>query len=149
MKRLITTTVLTFIVGVQAQTNVNFLVDTSLHMAVELERVEENWYAKTAFEYAPNIEGGYTVLGASLGYSKVFGVLEDLRFYVAPKIQFIRRGGYTYPSYGAELGFDRTFNSGFILGVRGTYDYRSDFEFWGHNSAEFRPSVFFKVGFNL
>lgn len=149
MKKLVTTAVLVFITSSQAQTNVNFLADVSLHMVVELERVEENWYAKAAFEYAPNIDGGYAVLGASLGYSKVFGILEDMRFYTAPKIQFIRRGGYTYPSYGAELGLDRTFNSGLIIGVRGTYDYRSDFEFWGHDSAEFRPSVFFKVGVSL
>lgn len=135
-------------INVQSQTKVNFLFDKSTHLVGEIERVDDGLYAKVALEYAPNIEGGYTVVGASVGYSKDFGMFENFRFYTAPKIQFIRRGGYTHPSFGAELGFDNISDGGFIIGIRGTYDYRTDFDFWG-GSAELRPSVFIKIGFEL
>lgn len=133
----------------QAQRNaVNFVFDKSAHIGAEIERIEKNWYAKAQLEYAPKIDGGYMVIGTAVGYSKTFGMFDNFRLYTAPKIQFIRRGGNTYPSFGAELGLDRKSSTGLIVGLRGTYDYRTDFDFWGGKS-EFRPSVFIKVGFEF
>lgn len=151
MKKAITLLTLTLCLNLSAQRNytaVNGILDITAHGGIELERVERNWYAKTSLEYAPRIDGGFLSLGASVGYSVRLGMFDEFRAYTAPKIQFIRRGGFTYPSFGMEAGIDKVFDSGFIIGVRGSYDYRSDFEFWG-GSNEFRPSGFFKVGFIL
>ena len=130
----------------QSKLNANFLVDRTAHLVIEIEGVEKNLYVKGAVEYAPNIKGGFFVLGSALGLSTD---LRQCRIYTAPKIQFILRGGNVYPSAGFELGIDKTFNSGLIIGIRGSYDYRSDFEYWDKYAAEWRPSGFVKVGWRI
>jgi len=130
--------------------NFNFLVDKTAHLITEIEAIEKNIYIKQSLEYAPMIEGGYFATGTALGYSKELGLFKNYRISIAPKLQFIVRGGNVYPSYGGEIGVDKTFWSGLILGIRGTYDYRTDFEYWGDKySADWQPSLFVKVGWKL
>lgn len=137
-------------VATAQEVNFNFLIDKTAHLVTEIEAVQNKVYLKQSLEFAPMIEGGFFVAGTSLGLTTKIGMFENYRIYAAPKIQFIVRGGYVYPSLGAEMGIDKFYNSGLIIGIRGTYDYRSDFEFWGNEfSPEWRPSGFIKIGWKI
>jgi hypothetical protein len=129
--------------------NFNLLADKTAHFVAEMEGIEGKMYFKQSLELAPNIDGGYLATGTAVGFSTELGMFQQYRIYTAPKLQFILRGGNVYPSAGFELGIDKTFNSGFIIGIRGSYDYRSDFNYWDRYAAEWRPSGFVKVGWRI
>jgi len=127
---------------------VNGLIDRTAHIVAEIEAIERNIYIKQSFEVAPNIEGGFLATGTALGLTTNFGMFEQYRLYGAPKITFIARGGEVYSSAGGEIGFDKEVSDGFFIGIRGTYDYRTDFQYWGGASA-WQASGFIKIGFKI
>ncbi len=151
MKKLLLMLLVTGVTFAQYNNKINFnlLVDKTAHMVAEVEGMEGKMYFKQSLEYAPNIEGGYLATGTAVGFSTELGMFQHYRIYTAPKLQFILRGGNVYPSAGFELGIDKTFDSGFIIGIRGTYDYRSDFQYWDKFAAEWRPSGFVKIGWRI
>lgn len=127
---------------------VNGLIDRTAHIVAEIERIEGILYVKQSLEVAPNIEGGFLATGTAVGLTTNFGMFEQYRVYGAPKITFIARGGEVYSSAGGEIGFDKEVSDGFFIGIRGTYDYRTDFQYWGGQSA-WQASGFLKIGIRL
>jgi hypothetical protein len=147
MKKILILLLSTGLVTAQ-EINFNLLVDRTAHIVTEIEGVEKHLYVKQSLEYAPQIEGGYFATGTAVGYTMELGLFRNYRIYTAPKVQFIVRGGNVYPSYGAEIGVDKTYWSGLILGIRATNDYRTDFDFWG-GEASWQPSLFVKIGWKI
>lgn len=150
MKKLLFLLLATSVATAQYNNKINFnlLGDKTAHFVAEIEGIEGKIYLKQSLEYAPMIEGGFFVTSTAVGFSTELGIFDEYRIYTAPKLQFILRGGNVYPSAGAEIGIDKTFPSGFIIGIRATYDLRTDFVFWG-GEEEWRASGFVKIGWRI
>ncbi len=126
----------------------NGLIDRTAHIVAEIETIGRSMYIKQSFEVAPNIEGGFLATGSAVGLTTNFGMFEQYRLYGAPKISFILRDGALHSSAGGELGFDKEVADGLFIGIRGTYDYRTDFQYWGGQS-DWQASGFIKIGIRL
>lgn len=122
--------------------------EKGINIGAEIEMVENWGYIRTGIQTFHVLEGGYIDWTTGMGLNFKTGYFDDFRYYAGGRIGFIWRDKNQYPTVGCEIGAEYNFGSGLILGIRGTYDYRSDFEFWGGES-EMRFSGFVKVGWKL
>ena len=139
----------------QKMSNIGILIDPyssikeqGINIGVEIDYRENAIYIHTGLQTFTAIKGGYTEWTTGGGYNLNIGYFDNLRAYAGGRLGLIFRGGNTYPTAGIEAGTDYVFDSGFSIGLRTTYDYRSDFDFWG-GTAEMRPSGVIKLGFKL
>lgn len=163
MKKLITLLLITSLsysqdirLGDTETFNISILTDArasikekGINIGGEIELVSNAIYVRSGIQTFGVFQGGYVDWTTAGGINLKWGYFDDFRFYSGGRLGFIWRGGNSYPTAGAEAGLDYNFNSGFILGLRGTYDYRSDFEYWGNNKSEMRASTFIKIGWKL
>ena len=103
---------------------------TLKNLTAELE-LESKWgFVKASSQVNPGLEGGYIDLCGAVGLNFTSGLFEPLRYYIGIRGgTIIREGGH--PLFGYEAGVDVNITESFFMGLRGTYDYRSDMEFWG------------------
>lgn len=122
--------------------------EESIDITLELEYEGRGIYVKTSTQVFPVIEGGYVDLAGGIGLNLSAGQFEDWRLYSGIRLGSIFRGGQTYPLFGFESGVNYNVTETFFIGLRSTYDYREDFEFWGGESEyRFNGSVRFGVRF--
>lgn len=113
-----------------------------------IERVEDFFYVKGGFDLFPSIDGGYFYPNTSLGINLKYGHFDDFRYFAGFKSGFAFRGGHTYTNFGFEGGVNYVFDSGFIIGLKTDYIYRSDFMYWG-GDPEYQWSGYINLGFKL
>jgi hypothetical protein len=157
MKKLITTALLTISLMVNAQDkfNVSVYVDPfasvkekGIDFGAEIEYNNRTIYTKAGFQSFSVLEGNYTDIAGGIGLNQRLGMFDKFRLYGGVRLGFIFRGSETYPLAGGEGGIDYNINDKWFVGVRGTGDYRTDFDFWGGKS-EVRYSGFLRVGMNF
>lgn len=141
--------------GDTKQSNIGILIDprasykeSGINIGAEIDYRENGLYIHSGLQSFAKIEGDYVDWTTGIGTNLNIGYFDDLRFYGGGRLGLIFRGGNTYPTVGAEIGTDYVFKNGISIGLRTTYDYRSDFEFWG-GTPEMRLSTFIKLGIKL
>jgi hypothetical protein len=120
------------------------------NLQIELERVENGIYIKTFLEMLSTKDETLAIIGASSGVNFKFGYFDNYRLYAGGKINFIRRNGNTYPSYGGEIGFDHILDNGLIIGIRGSIDWREDLKFYSPSyEPDWKGGAFIKLGWKF
>jgi len=114
-----------------------------LHIGGEVEYVG-SVYTRFSISNFTALNEGYTDILGSVGASFTSGWFENTRYYTGIRLGVIYRNT-TYPTIGGECGVDFMLNNSTFIGLRSTYDYRSDFEFYG-TPNEWRYSGFIRVG---
>lgn len=138
----------TFNISILTDPNAS-IKEKGINIGGEIEMVSNAIYVRTGIQTFSVLEGGYMDWTTGIGLNLKSGYFDNFRYYAGGRLGIIWRDGNSYPTAGCEIGIEHNFNSGFILGLRGTYDYRSDFEYWGNNKAEMRGSCFIKIGWKL
>jgi hypothetical protein len=103
-------------------------------------------YARASVTTFSALKGGYYDFTGAFGGTLSLGTFEKLNAYSGIRIGLIRRSTFTYPTYGLEAGLNYKITENLLVGIRSTYDYRSDFIFTG-GEASFRYSGFVKIGY--
>jgi len=117
--------------------------ENGLHIGGEIEYVG-SVYTRFSISNFTALNEGYTDILGSVGASFTSGWFENTRYYTGIRLGVIYRNT-TYPTIGGECGVDFMLNNSTFIGLRSTYDYRSDFEFYG-TPNEWRYSGFIRVG---
>lgn len=100
--------------------------EESLNATFEFQYSVHWLYIKPSVQILPAINYVDTALGLGILLDK--GYDKDWIFYSGIRLGFIHRGA-TYPLFGWECGIDRKITDNFYLGLRATYDWRTDFDF--------------------
>ena len=117
--------------------------ERGVNIGVEVEYVGAV-YIKASVTNFEVLKDGYTDITGSAGLSFTSGYFNKIRYYAGGRLGLVYRKA-TYPTAGVEAGIDVMLSDRIFAGVRSTYDYRSDFEFYDwHN--EMRYSGFVRLG---
>lgn len=119
------------------------LKEHGVNIGAEIEYVSAI-YVKASITSFAVLQDSYLDTTGSFGLSFTSGYFEKIRYYAGGRLGFVHRKS-TYPTAGVEGGIDLMLTDRLFLGIRSTYDYRSDFEFYDwHN--EMRYSGFVRLG---
>lgn len=132
-------------------TQISIIVDPTssvkekgLNIGAEINYTQNSIYIHTGVQSFSKLEGNYldwtTAGGIVLKYN-------DFRFYSGGRLGIILRDKSPFPTFGIEAGTDLVINR-FVIGLRATEDYRSDFRYSGAEPG-FRFSGFVKIGIKL
>jgi hypothetical protein len=121
--------------------------EKGLNIGAEIEYVG-TVYTRASVTYFGVLNGSYLDLIGAIGINFTSGYFEQFRYYAGGRLGVIRRSNNTYPTAGIEAGIDYKITDGISIGLRTTYDNRTDFEFYGEPSS-MRQSGFIKLGFSL
>lgn len=105
-------------------------------------------YTRASVTSFSKLQGGYFDAIGSIGINLTSGYFENIRYYAGGRLGFIKRESNTYPTAGIEAGINVNLNECVFIGIRGTYDKRSDFEYYNEPS-EMRGSTFLLIGFKF
>lgn len=131
-----------FVVSIVLDPNAS-IKEHGLNIGAEIEYVGAI-YTKLSVTSFAVLQDGYIDTTGSLGLSFTSGYFNKVRYYTGGRLGLIHRKA-TYPTAGVEAGIDVMLSDRIFAGVRSTYDYRSDFEFYDwHN--EMRYSGFIRLG---
>lgn len=115
--------------------------EEGLLLGVEIQGVFYWGYVRAAITNFDALEAGYWDLTIGGGVSLQLFNYDKIRYYGGPQIGLIKRGGliggYTYPTVGIEAGLDWYLGTNFVIGGRVSRNYRSDFDFWEHDVANY------------
>lgn len=114
----------------------------------EIEAVSQPLYIRGAITVFPQLKGGYLELGAAIGLTTYIDKWDKTSIYGGIRMGIINRGSYPYPTVGFESGLDYNISDNVSIGGRITYDYRSDWEYWG-GQADWRQSGFIKLAYKF
>jgi hypothetical protein len=117
-----------------------------LCVGVEIETVRAVYVRASVTNFAV-LKDGYTDFTGAVGLSFTSGYFDKVRYYAGGRLGFISRKAI-FPTAGVEAGFDVMLSNSFFIGVRSTYDYRSDLEFNDYPN-EMRYSGFVRTGFKF
>jgi hypothetical protein len=115
-------------------------------IGLEIETVRQVYVRASVTNFSA-LKDGYTDFTGAFGLSFTSGYFERVRYYAGGRLGFISRKA-VFPTAGVEAGLDVMLSDTFFVGVRSTYDYRSDFEFYDYPN-EMRYSGFIKAGFKF
>lgn len=116
-----------------------------LNIGAEIEYVG-TVYTRASITSFASLNGGYLDFIGAFGVNFTSGMWEKFRYYGGGRLGFISRSSNTYPTAGIEAGIDYLLTESVFIGIRTTYDKRSDFEFYGEPS-EMRGSGYIKLGY--
>jgi hypothetical protein len=116
--------------------------EKALNLGLEIE-YSGTVYARASVTTFSALKGEYYDFTGAFGGTLSLNKLEA---YSGIRIGLIRRSTFTYPTYGLEVGLNYKLIDNLLVGIRSTYDYRSDFIFTG-GEASFRYSGFIKIGY--
>ena len=105
-------------------------------------------YTRASITSFSALKYGYTDFTGALGINFTSGMYERFRYYTGGRLGLIRRASNIYPTAGLEAGIDYNVNDDMSIGLRTTYDKRTDFMIY-NTPQVMRQSGFIKVGFNL
>jgi hypothetical protein len=132
---------------------VSVLVDPSasykekgLCIGLEIETVSEVYVRASVTNFSA-LKDGYTDFTGAFGLSFTSGYFESIRYYAGGRLGLISRKAI-FPTAGVEAGIDFKLTEKVFVGLRSTYDYRSDFEFYDYPN-EMRYSGFLKIGYKF
>ena len=90
------------------------------------------------------LEDGYTEVIGAIGLNLTSGYFEKVRYYAGGRLGVIKRQSANATA-GLEAGIDLSLGESFFIGLRATYDYRSDFAFYDYPN-EMRYNGLVRVG---
>lgn len=90
------------------------------------------------------LKDGYTEIIGGIGVNFSSGYFEKVRYYTGIRLGIIKRQSANATA-GIEAGMDFMINDNLFIGMRATYDYRSDFKFYDYPN-EMRGSGFIRIG---
>lgn len=121
-------------------------LDSGFNLGAEVELHSLWGYIRGFTQVHPVMEVPYLDLGAAMGVTLKVGHFSPLRYYFGGRLGVISRDWkFGYPTVGAEAGVNLLMRNNYVIGVRGTYDYRTDFKYW-NNPSEWRPSAYLRLG---
>lgn len=123
----------------------NATIKYGLNITPEIELVSYWKYVKFNSQIQPNLLGGYIDFAGTFGINLTSGHFDKWRAYSGVRLGHIRRSHYGYPLVGLEIGIDYNIGEKFFVGLRSTYDYRSDFKYSGAEPS-MRYSGTFRIG---
>lgn len=136
-------------------TNISFVVDpaaskkeSGLNIGAEINYTEKAIYIHTGIQSFTVLEGGYYDWTTSGGIAFKIKGSKLFKLYTGPRLGFILREKYPYPTWGVEAGMDITVLKIIVIGLRSTYDDRQDFKYYGAPN-EWRLSGFVKLGIKI
>jgi len=100
--------------------------EKSLNATFEFQYTCHWLYIKPSVQVLPSINYIDTAVGLGVVLDK--GYYQDWIYYAGIRLGYIHRGA-TYPLFGWECGFDRKLTNNLYIGLRATYDWRTDFDF--------------------
>ena len=121
--------------------------EKGINIGAEIEYVG-TVYTRASLTYFGALDVSYLDAIGAFGINFTSGLFENVRYYAGGRLGIIKREGNQYPTAGVEAGIDFKITDGISLGLRTTYDKRSDFKFYGEES-EMRGSGYVKLGFSL
>ena len=101
-------------------------------------------YTRVGISNFAVLEDGYTEIIGGIGLNFSSGYFEKFRYYTGIRLGIIKRQSVN-PTAGFEAGMDFMISDNLFIGIRATYDYRSDFKFYDYPN-EMRGSGFIRVG---
>lgn len=119
------------------------LKENGLFIGAEIEYVGLI-YARAGVSTFAALEDGYTEIIGGIGVNLTSGYFDKVRYYAGGRLGVIKRQAANATA-GVEAGFDVTLGESFFIGLRATYDYRSDFAFYDYPN-EMRGSGFIRIG---
>jgi len=102
-------------------------------------------YTRLGVTSFAKLKDGYTDIIGGIGVVFTSGYFERTTYYSGIRLGVIIRQEAN-GSAGLEAGIDHKISNNLILGIRGTYDYRSDWEFYGADNG-MQYSTFLKIGY--
>ena len=116
-----------------------------VNLGAEIEYVG-TVYTRASITSFASLNGGYVDFIGAFGVNFTSGMFDKFRYYGGGRLGVIRRAGNGYATAGIEAGIDYSITEKVFVGIRTTYDKRSDFAFYGEPS-EMRGSGYVKLGF--
>ena len=104
---------------------------SSPNLYAKLELVAKWGYVNVNAQVLPDLLGGYFDYGGTMGLNLTFDTFDTTRAYAGIRLGTIKRGNESYPLFGFESGIEYNINESYAIGLRATYDYRSDFLYSG------------------
>jgi hypothetical protein len=101
-------------------------------------------YTRVGISNFAVLKDGYTELIGGIGLNFSSGYFEKFRYYTGIRLGIIKRQSANATA-GIEAGMDFMINDNLFIGMRATYDYRSDFKFYDYPN-EMRGSGFIRIG---
>jgi len=101
-------------------------------------------YTRAGISHFAVLKDGYTEIVGGIGLNLTSGYFEKVRYYGGIRLGVINRQAANAMA-GVETGFDVTLGESFFIGLRATYDYRSDFAFYDYPN-EMRFTGLVRVG---
>lgn len=136
-------------------TNISILIDPKasykeggLNYGFEINYTEKLFYIHTGLQLFPALQVDYFDWTTGAGIAYKIRYFDNFKLYGGGRLGIIFREKYPYSTYGAEFGLDYNLTEKIIIGLRSTYDYRSDFKYYGA-PADWRFSTFVKFGIIL
>jgi hypothetical protein len=120
--------------------------NSGLNIGAEIE-YKGKVYTRAGVTIFPKLEDGYTDIIGAVGIVFTSGYFETMQYYAGGRLGVIIRE-VANASAGVEAGIDYNLSDSIILGIRGTYDYRSDWKFYGADNG-MQYSTFIKLGIKL
>jgi hypothetical protein len=93
------------------------------------------------------LKDGYTELIGGIGLNFTSGYFEKIRYYTGIRLGVIKRKAANATA-GLEAGIDFKIGEKVFIGLRTSYDYRSDFQFYDYPN-QMRGSGFIRIGTNF
>ena len=118
-----------------------------LNIGLEIEYVGLVYTRASTTSFSA-LKYGYTDFIGAFGINFTSGMGEKFRYYTGGRLGLIIRASNTYPTAGLEAGIDYNINDKMSLGLRTTYDKRTDFMIYNAPQV-MRQSGFIKIGFKL
>lgn len=101
-------------------------------------------YTRVGLSNFAVLKDGYTELIGGIGLNFSSGYFEKFRYYTGIRLGVIKRKSPNATA-GIEVGMDFMISDNLFIGMRATYDYRSDFKFYDYPN-EMRGSGFIRIG---
>ena len=101
-------------------------------------------YTRAGIATFATLEDEYTEVIGGIGLNLTSGYFEKVRYYVGVRLGVINRQS-SNATAGLECGFDVALGETLFIGLRATYDYRSDFAFYDYPN-EMRGSGLVRIG---
>lgn len=143
--------------GFQFKDTENFTVSTIIDPRASI--TEKGLFIGAEIEYSGTVytrvgvanfqvlKDGYTELIGAIGLNFTSGYFERIRYYTGIRLGVIKRKRANATA-GLEAGIDFKIGEKAFIGLRTSYDYRSDFQFYDYPN-QMRGSGFIRIGTNF